>query len=67
MKNKGKNTMKTETIQNFILRGGKIEILPTQKSQIKYIVKSKNSYHCGRIKMQYDSRNSAYVIERKVA
>ena len=34
--------MKTETIQNFILRGGKIEILSAQKSQIKHIVKSKN-------------------------
>ena len=58
MKNKGKNTMKTETIQNFILRGGKIEILPAQKSQIKHIVKSKNSYHCGRIKMQYDGNET---------
>ena len=34
MKNKGKNTMKTETIQNFILRGGKIEILPTPSGNI---------------------------------
>jgi hypothetical protein len=59
--------MKTETIQNFILRGGKIEILSAQKSQIKHIVKSKNSYHCGRIKMQYDNRNSSYVIEKRVA
>ena len=40
--------MKTETIQNFILRGGKLEILPsyTPKNTTKHQIKShfKNRY-----------------------
>ena len=43
--NKGQNTMKTETIQNFILRGGKLEILSSQKSKTKHIVKCSPKYN----------------------
>ena len=43
--NKGQNTMKTETIQNFILRGGKLQIVPSQKSKNKHIVKCSPKYN----------------------
>jgi hypothetical protein len=40
-----KDTMKTETIQNFILRGGKLQIVPSQKSKNKHIVKCSPKYN----------------------
>ena len=43
--NKGQNTMKTETIQNFILRGGKLQIVSSQKSKNKHIVKCSPKYN----------------------
>ena len=49
--NKGQNTMKTETIQNFILRGGKLQIVSSQKSKNKHIVKCSPKYNT-RISLQ---------------
>ena len=37
--------MKTETIQNFILRGGKLQIVSSKKSKNKHIVKCSPKYN----------------------
>ena len=68
-KTKG-NTMKKETIENFIKRGGKIQILSAQKANNKQIVYCKTSFTHGRIRMRHRqvlSGNGAYQLERKVA
>lgn len=55
-------TIKTETIQEFILRGGKLEVLPAQKVVYKQFCRAKTAYLCGRIKMRNDPKNSGYVM-----
>ena len=57
-------TIKSETVREFILRGGKIEVLPAQKVVYKQFCRTKNSYLIGRIKMRNDPRNSGYVMEK---
>ena len=55
-----------ETINQYLARGGKITICPPQKFVIKRICKSKTSYNCGRIRMQYNQNygNGSYSIEK---
>ena len=55
--------MKTETIQEFMLRGGKLEVLPAQKVVYKQFCKAKTAYAIGRIRMRNDPRNSGYVLQ----
>jgi hypothetical protein len=56
-------TIKTETVREFILRGGKLEVLPAQKVVYKQFCRAKTAYLCGRIAMRNDPRNSSYVIK----
>ena len=42
--NKKENTMKTQTLQNFLLKGGKLQIIPSQKVKIKNTVKCSSKY-----------------------
>ena len=39
-----KNKTTQETLQNFILRGGKVEILPAQKSNYKHVSNCQSKY-----------------------
>jgi hypothetical protein len=39
-----KNKPTQETLQNFILRGGKVEILPAQKSNYKHVSNCQSKY-----------------------
>ena len=41
-------TKKTETLQQFLDRGGKIEKLPAQSAKIDYTLKTKTCYSQGR-------------------
>jgi hypothetical protein len=41
-------TIKTETVREFILRGGKLEVLPAQKVVYKQFCRAKTAYLCGR-------------------
>tara|TARA_B100000212_G_scaffold41237_1_gene26657 strand:+ start:854 stop:1042 length:189 start_codon:yes stop_codon:yes gene_type:complete len=62
--------MKKETIQEFILRGGKVEILPATKVNNKNIVRANTAYTHGRMKMLFNEKLSgrgAYTFESKVA
>ena len=59
-------TIKTETLQEFIQRGGKIEVLPAQKVVYKQFCKAKTAYAIGRIRMRNDARNSGYVLQPNI-
>ncbi len=62
--------MNKETIQEFILRGGKVEILPAQKVNNKNIVRANTAYTHGRMKMLHNVKLSgmgAYTFEKEVA
>ena len=63
MKNKG-DTMKKQTLEDFIKNGGKVELLPAQKSKIKYINKVKTCYSQGRIRWQYQMERE---LPKKIA
>jgi hypothetical protein len=39
-----KNKQTQETLQNFILRGGKLQILPAQKSNYKHVCNCSSKY-----------------------
>ena len=39
-----KNTLKTQTLQNFLLKGGKLQVLPAQKVKIKFVCNCQSKY-----------------------
>ena len=59
--------LKIETLKEFILRGGKVKILPAQEAyDTDNVVRTKTAYTHGRTKMLFNEKLSgkgAYIFE----